>query len=71
MSDETPTPYAEVLEVIDNLPTIVREARRRKGMTTRQVAATLNLAPSTVTRAEQGKGVHTDTLTTLLHWAGT
>lgn len=56
MSDETsPTGYAELLQVLADLPVIVRETRRRKQQSLREAARESGVDASTLNRTEQGK----------------
>jgi transcriptional regulator with XRE-family HTH domain len=67
MNDALST-YGEIVEVIANLPIIVRERRRADGLSMRAAAAVIGCSPSTVVRCEQGKGADADTVVALLKW---
>jgi DNA-binding transcriptional regulator YiaG len=68
VSGDQQTTYAEILAVLDVLPFLVRETRRRRGLSVRQVGELLDLSFSTVSRFEDGKTVHSRHLVTLLRW---
>jgi hypothetical protein len=48
-------PYADLIAVIDALPVLVREARRRKGHSLRGAAAESGVPVTTLWRLEQGR----------------
>jgi transcriptional regulator with XRE-family HTH domain len=68
VTDPGLTPYGEIITVVDNLPVILREARRRKQASMRDVAKETGLSLTTVSRAEAGENIRTDSMTTLLKW---
>lgn len=55
-AQETPSTYAELGALLDNLPLLVREARRRKGHRLLDAAAEANVSASTISRLENGIG---------------
>lgn len=70
MSDGTPVSYSEILAVLDALPLIVREARRRRGLSFRGVADEAGVSFSTVMRVEEGViDCRLDSAKALLRWA--
>jgi transcriptional regulator with XRE-family HTH domain len=71
VSDRTaPTPYGEILAVLDALPLIIREARRRKGLSLRRAADEAGVAASTMMRVEEGVlDCRLDSAKSLLRWA--
>jgi len=62
------TSFGEMVQVLDELPIIVRNARRAKGMSQRQLAATLKLSPSTLSRIEDGREFSSVSLVAVLVW---
>ena len=48
--------YVELLDVLDALPMLLREARRRRGHSQRVAAVEMGLSFSTVSRIEGGVG---------------
>ncbi|AHH98268.1 transcriptional regulator [Kutzneria albida] len=73
MSDPTsaPTSYEELAHVIEILPALVREKRRRDQLSLRAAGENLGIAASTIMRFETRDGdVRTDHLLTLLRWVG-
>lgn len=50
------TTYAELAELLEQLPMIVREARRAQRVTLRVVADETGLSPSTLSRLDRGNG---------------
>lgn len=63
-----PTPYAEMAAVLDNLPLLLREARRARGLSERAAAAQIGLAFSTVHRMEHRAGYHVNAAVAVLRW---
>ncbi len=51
-----PRDYAEIIGVLESLPLLLREARRRKGHSTRDARAAMGdtVAISTISRTERG-----------------
>lgn len=64
-----PTPYDDILAVLDNLPVLVRETRRRKGASMREVGRQTGMAASTVMRVEKGIDCSLENAKVLLRWA--
>ena len=62
--------YAEIARVVELLPTLVREKRRRDGLSLRSAADRIGVAASTVTRFENGSGIAWETVPVLLRWVG-
>jgi DNA-binding transcriptional regulator YiaG len=57
VAESKPTSYEELADVLDNLPLLVREARRRRGLSVRATAKELGTSPSTVSRFENGDDI--------------
>jgi DNA-binding XRE family transcriptional regulator len=53
--DGSPTPYAELAAVLDALPLLVREARRRHGHSLRAVEEWTGVPFNTIRRLENGE----------------
>lgn len=70
MSEECElTSYGEMVEVIENLPFLVREMRRERRLSMRRAAEETGLSASTFARLESGEhGVSADGLVSLLRW---
>lgn len=67
---QTLTGYGELIEVLESLPVILREARRRKGVSIRQAAIELDVSFSSISRWEAGI-THPDTpkIIKVLRWS--
>lgn len=61
-------PYREVAQVLRDLPTIVRESRRARSVTTRTLGSLTGLAPSTITRIEHGEPVALASAVAVIDW---
>ena len=69
MTDDAPlSAYGELVEIIDNLPLIVREARRARGLSMRRACAEIDGSASTVMRIERGQAFNSGTLKAVLRW---
>lgn len=55
-SSDTLAGYEDVLAVLDALPVLVRETRRRKGQSLREAATASGCSFSTISRCESRKG---------------
>lgn len=67
-----PAPYAELIEVLEALPLLVRETRRRRGLSQRAAAEQVGLESwATLSRCENGAGLHMKSIVPLLRWIGT
>ena len=62
--------YLEIARVVELLPTLVREKRRRDGLSLRSAADRIGVAASTVKRFEDGAGIAWETVPVLLRWVG-
>ncbi|HEY9418066.1 MAG TPA: helix-turn-helix transcriptional regulator [Pseudonocardia sp.] len=56
MSEEL-SPYSELIGILDAPPLLVRENRRRLGLSLRAAAKQIGVADSTIHRTEQGNDV--------------
>lgn len=70
MSEPAPTSYAELADVLDRLPLLVRETRRRRGLSLRGAAKDAGVQMANIARCEQGQGLHMATVLPLLRWIG-
>jgi len=68
MSGDRLTPYAELADVIEALPLLVRERRRALGLSLRGAAAQLGCSQNTVTRIENDQDYNSRLLPHLLRW---
>jgi ribosome-binding protein aMBF1 (putative translation factor) len=71
MGGRKPAGYAEVIMVLDDLPVIVREARRRKGLSLRAAQAESGVDQATILNAERGGNLTMANVRALLAWAAT
>ena len=65
---EKPTGYAELISVLEVLPVLVREKRRREGLSLRAAAKATGEVASTLSRFENGVDVQMTTALSLLRW---
>jgi predicted transcriptional regulator len=70
MSDNPPTSYAELVDVLANLPVLVRETRRRKQLSVRAAAMEAGVSFATLSRFEAGEDARMSTVRALLTWTG-
>jgi transcriptional regulator with XRE-family HTH domain len=63
-----PTPYRELGDVISNLPLLLREARRARGLSLRGAARELGMSFATVTRMEKGEDCALSNAVAVLRW---
>lgn len=68
MSDGAPTSYADLAQVIENLPLLVRENRRRRGLSLRASADEIGCGFTTLMRIEDGAGFNSRITVDLLRW---
>lgn len=62
--------YAELAELLDHLPLLCREKRRREGLSVRTAAEQMRVNYSVIGRFERGEGVHLDNARQILRWLG-
>lgn len=65
-----PTSYAELADVLTNLPLLLRETRRRRGLSLRAAARELEMSFSTVSRFENGEDIVLSNAVDILRWVG-
>lgn len=63
--------YDELVRIIETLPTLVREKRRRLGLTLRAAEAQSGVGLTTIHRFERQETIAKDGLIALLRWVGT
>lgn len=68
MSSGGLTSYSELADVLDSLPMLCKEKRRREALSLREASKQMGLSFSVVTRFENGTGVHLDSAKAVLHW---
>ncbi len=69
-NSNAPTPYSELIGVVEALPLLVRETRRRKGLSLRAAAQEIGVSFATVARAENGEDLVLSCAVALLRWVG-
>jgi ribosome-binding protein aMBF1 (putative translation factor) len=67
-SGEQLTTYTELANVIGNLPMLVREARRARGLSVRAAAKQIDCSFSTVLRFEKGEDCNLSNAVAILQW---
>lgn len=73
MSDtesSAPSSYADLIAVMEALPVLVREKRRRLRMSCRAAERATGIGISTFSRVENGEGMALTTALDLLRWVG-
>ncbi len=60
--------YGELIDVLDNLGTLVREARRTRRHSTRETGRLTGVSNATVSRIERGEGFDSRTAVALLRY---
>jgi predicted transcriptional regulator len=59
-----------VIQVLDALPELVSEKRRREGLSLRQTAQLMDMSFSTVQRCEAGHDISLSNAVKFLYWLG-
>ncbi len=62
------TPYAEVADLLMNLPLLLREARRARRLSQRAAAVEMCISFATVSRIETGEDCVLSNAMTVLRW---
>lgn len=62
------TPYAELAEVLANLPLLVRDRRRQQRLSIRAAAEQIGISFSTISRMENGDDMNEASLAAVLRW---
>jgi transcriptional regulator with XRE-family HTH domain len=70
MSTERPTAFSEFAEVLEILPHLIHNTRRRKGLSLRAAASEIGISFTTLTRIEHGSAFNSSILPVLLRWLG-
>ncbi len=60
--------YAEMAGMLDELPIIVKAARRGQRLSERELARRIGLSPMTLSRVEQGREFSSVSLRAILLW---
>lgn len=68
VADDRPAAYDELIKVLTNLRFLVRETRRRRGLSIRAAAEQLGLSHTVISRFEEGAGVQLGNAIVLLRW---
>jgi ribosome-binding protein aMBF1 (putative translation factor) len=63
-----PIPYTELADIIADLPMLLREARRARGLSQRAAAAEMAMSFSTVSRIEAREDCVLSNAVTVLRW---
>lgn len=69
-TNSKPTSYAELADVLGNLPLLLRETRRRRGLSLRAASRELGMSFSTVARFENGEDIVLSNAVDILRWVG-
>jgi len=70
VSDSGLSTYDELAEVLDSLPLLCREKRRRDGISMREAARQMGVSLSVVNRMEAGEGLNLSSARSMLQWLG-
>lgn len=68
MPNPKPSTYADLVQVLDDLPVAVRSVRRARRLSQRDVGALTALSYSTICRVEAGEEYSSTSLRALLLW---
>lgn len=66
--DGVPSSYGELIDVLFALPTLVREKRRRDGLSLRAAGDDSGVKFNTVTRTERGEHCSLENVIRLMRW---
>lgn len=70
MSGPALTSYGELADVLANLPMLLREARRARGLSQRAAAQQIHMSYATVCRIEGGEDCALSNAMAILRWLG-
>lgn len=62
------TTYTELAEVLEAVPLLCREKRRREGLSLRTAGEQMGMSFGTVGRIENRQGAHLANVVTILRW---
>lgn len=62
------TTFSDLAKVITDLPVIVRNVRRSRGLSVRAVGRAIGVSMSTISRIENGEDCNTVSLVAVLRW---
>jgi transcriptional regulator with XRE-family HTH domain len=68
---QPPVAYAELLDILNALPVLVRETRRRKEQTLREAGDEVGVSAATMMRWERQLPEQADIVIRLLRWVST
>jgi hypothetical protein len=68
---DTLTPYAELADILDNLPLLVREGRRSRGLNLRDAGQQSGVGFNTLSRVERGMACTVPNAVAILRWLDT
>ncbi len=69
MTDKMPlTTYAQFVQLLEDLPAVIRHTRRQRAVAMRAAAEEAGVPHTTIARAENGQHIHTKSLVALLKW---
>lgn len=60
--------YRSTARIVAHVPELLRETRRRRGMSLRAVADATGLTTPTIDNIEKGRGYHVYSLIAILRW---
>lgn len=66
----TLTSYIELVDILSNLPILVKEKRRRLQISQRELGRALNMSFATISRFERGEDAMLSSIIPLLKWVG-
>lgn len=68
MTTNKPPSYAELAHVLDNLPLLLRETRRARGLALRPAAEQIGIGHATVSRMEKGDDCALSNVVAVIRW---
>ena len=71
MTRESMMTFHDLADILDGLPLLMREARRARRMTPKEVADEIGIASTTVWRLEKGQGCTLKNASAILRWFDT
>lgn len=60
----------DMVDIAENIGFLVREERRKRRVSARQVGREIGITSATFTRLEKGHSINVNTLVALLRWLG-
>ena len=68
MSTEPPPTYSDLIRLVEAIPLLTLETRRRRGLSLRPAADEIGISGSTLLRIESGKAYNARVLPALIAW---